>query len=89
MIMINNRRTQTVRKTTLSRHHGATIKNNYYYVAQNFVIIITKCATIHGPPETPRTPQHYRMEGFKGGLNWSPIMPRDASLSIWERTNAF
>ena len=33
------------------------------------------------PIETPRTSQHYRIEGFKGALNWAPIMPRDDSLS--------
>ena len=34
------------------------------------------------PPETPGTiTALYRIEGFKGALNWSPIMPRDASLS--------
>ena len=25
--------------------------------------------------------QHFSIERFKGGLNWVPIMPRDASLS--------
>ena len=33
-----------------------------------------------GPPETPRTLQDYRIEGFKGALHGSPMMPRDASL---------
>ena len=36
---------------------------------------------IEGSPETPRTSQHYHFEGLKGALNWSPIMPRDPSLS--------
>ena len=35
---------------------------------------------IDGPPETTRVPQHYRIEGIKGSLNWAPMMPRDASL---------
>jgi len=34
-----------------------------------------------GAPETPRTSQHYRIEGFKGVLNWSPTMSRGVSLS--------
>ena len=28
---------------------------------------------IEGPPETPQTSEHYRIEGFKGALNWAPI----------------
>ena len=36
---------------------------------------------ILGPPETPRTSQHYHIEGLKGALNWAPIMPLDACLS--------
>ena len=36
---------------------------------------------IEGPPEAPRAPQRYRVEGFKGALNYSPIMPRDARPS--------
>ena len=36
---------------------------------------------IKGSPETPRTSQHFYIGGFKGALNWDPIMPRDASLS--------
>ena len=36
----------------------------------------------HSSPETPHHPtQHYCIEGFKGALNLSPIMPRDVSLS--------
>ena len=40
--------------------------------------------TIEGTLETPPTSQHYgieRFERFKGALNWSTIMPREASLS--------
>ena len=33
------------------------------------------------PTEIARTSQHYSVEGFEGARNWSPIMPRDASLS--------
>ena len=33
------------------------------------------------PPETPRISQHYHIEGFKGALNWAPMMPIDACLS--------
>ena len=33
---------------------------------------------IEDPPKTPRTSQHYRIEG---AFNWSPIMLRDTSLS--------
>ena len=35
--------------------------------------------TNSGPPETPRTSQHYRIEGLKRAFNQSPVMPRDAS----------
>ena len=40
----------------------------------------------HGVPiEGPLTPiepsQHYNIEGFRGALNWSYIVPRDAILS--------
>ena len=37
--------------------------------------------TIEGPPETPRTSQHYRIGEFKGSINWVPIMPKDVGLS--------
>ena len=38
-------------------------------------------AIIEEPPETPRDiTEHYLVEGLKRVLNWSPIMPRDASL---------
>ena len=33
---------------------------------------------IAGPPETPRISQHYSIEEFKGDLNSTPIIPRDA-----------
>ena len=34
-----------------------------------------------GPPEARVISEHYRTKGFKGVLNWSTIMPKDASLS--------
>ena len=35
------------------------------------------------PPLKPLgSSQHYRIEGFKGALNYAPIMPRDASVKI-------
>ena len=37
-----------------------------------------------GAPKSPRTPQQYRIDGFKTVLNLSPIMPRDASVSDTE-----
>ena len=37
---------------------------------------------IEGPPETSWTiTVLFRFEGFKGALSWSPILPRDISLS--------
>ena len=35
--------------------------------------------------ETTHTSQHYRIEGFKGVLNWPTIMPRDAMLEKQHR----
>ena len=39
-----------------------------------------------GPPESLQTSQHYGIEGFKGAVNCSPIMPRGVTLSDswWE-----
>ena len=31
---------------------------------------------INGPPDTPRTSQHYRIEGFKGGAQLAPDAER-------------
>ena len=39
-------------------------------------------------PKIPRTSQCYRAKGLKEALNWSPIMPRDTSLSD-SRGNSF
>ena len=36
---------------------------------------------IEGPPETPRTSVLWCTGGFRGALNWAPLMPRDVSLS--------
>ena len=36
---------------------------------------------IEGSPETPCITKHYRIEGFKGALNRTIIMPRDAIVS--------
>ena len=36
---------------------------------------------IKSPIDVPRTSQHYRIEGFKGVINWFPIIPKHASLS--------
>ena len=35
-------------------------------------------ALIEAHSKAPSTSQHYYVEGFKGGLMWSPIMPTDA-----------
>ena len=45
----------------------------------------TSVSRHHGGPnegslEASPTSQHYRIEGFKGVLNWAPIMPREASV---------
>jgi len=31
--------------------------------------------------QSPRTSRHYGTEGLQGGINWPPIMPRDAISS--------
>ena len=37
--------------------------------------------SIEGPSETPRTSEHYHIEGLIGGPQLDPIMPRHASLA--------
>ena len=36
---------------------------------------------IEGPSEISWTSQHYGTEGFRGAINWAPIIPRGVSIS--------
>ena len=38
-------------------------------------------AQLRDPLKALGPSQHYHVVGFKGVLNWSPIMPKEASLS--------
>ena len=57
-------------------------KDQTYITVRKLIVSWHHVGITGGPSLKPLvTLEHYRIEGFKGVINRSPIMPRDASLS--------
>ena len=52
-----------------------------FNVKENGNIVFSWCTKRRANRKPPRTSQHYRTEGFRGVLNWAPVMPIGTSLS--------
>ena len=52
-------------------------QRSYVYMSKRLVSLGIVKDSLEGPPCNPRTFWNYRIEGFKGALNWSTMMLRE------------